>query len=420
MMRDYDVVVIGGGPSGMMAAGRAAEMGASVVLLEKNADLGKKLLITGKGRCNLAHDEEDPLKLSEAFGRNGRFLLSSLSRFGLSETLDFFRAWGVDPVTERGKRIFPAPGQNAYNIRAALMDYMAENNVAVLADKPVRSLELNGSHITRAMTGHSKGIGGHQFIVTTGGLSYPSTGSTGDGLEWARKTGHNMTPTEPSICPVETKEPFCRELQGLSLRNISLSVWHKGKKVDERFGEMLFTHFGISGPIVMDLSRTIARLLKKGPVTLLLDTKPALDETRLDARLLRDFKELHGKEIRSCVRELVPKAMIPVILTLAGIPEDKRIDDITREERQRLIEALKCISITPVSLLGYQWAVVTAGGISLKDVDPKTMASKKVDNLFFAGEVLDLDAPTGGFNLQACWTTGYVAGEEAGTRGIKM
>lgn len=400
----------------MMAAGRAAELGASVVLLEKNSDLGKKLLITGKGRCNLAHDEEDPLKLSEAFGRNGRFLLSSLNRFGLHDILEFFRARGVDPVTERGKRIFPAPGQNAYSVRAALVAYLAENNVTVLTEKPVRSLEIHGSHIAKAVTGHSEGIRGRQFIVTTGGLSYPTTGSTGDGMEWARKSGHTITPTEPSICPVETREAFCKELQGLSLRNISLSVWHKGKKVDERFGEMLFTHFGISGPIVMDLSRTIANLLKKGHVTLFLDMKPALDAAKLDARLLRDFKEFHGKEIRSCVRELVPRAMIPVILKLAGIPEEKRIDDITREERQSLIESLKSISITPVSLLGYRWAVVTVGGVSLKDVDPKTMASKKVDNLFFAGEVLDLDAPTGGFNLQACWTTGYVAGEEAGKR----
>ena len=419
MMDLFDVVVIGGGPSGMIAAGRAAEVGARVVLLEKNAEPGKKLLITGKGRCNLAHDEEDPLKLAETFGKNGRFLLSGLNRFGLSQTLEFFRKRGVDLLTERGKRIFPAPGQNAYSVRKALMGYLAENNVSLMTSTPVVSLEEKDGHVVSAVTPGSRSVAGRQFIVTTGGLSYPATGSTGDGLEWARRTGHNVTSTEPSICPVEAKEAFCRELQGLSLRNVSLSVWQNGKKVDERFGEMLFTHFGISGPIVMDLSRTIASLLKKGPATLFLDMKPALDVAKLDARLLRDFQELHGKEIRSCVLGLVPRAMIPVVLKLAGIPEEKRIDDITREERQSLIESLKSISITPVSLLGYRWAVVTAGGVSLKDVDPKTMASKKLDNLFFAGEVLDLDAPTGGFNLQACWTTGYVAGEEAGLRSRK-
>lgn len=415
-MEIFDVVVIGGGPAGMMAAGRAAESGATVALLEKNAELGKKLLVTGKGRCNLAHDEEDPMKLVEAFGKNGRFLLSSLSRFGLSETLEFFRTHGIEPVTERGKRIFPTTGQNAYHVRAALVDYLSQNNVKVFTEMPVTSLEVHDGHVTRAITGDFGSISGRQFIVTTGGLSYPVTGSTGDGFKWAKDTGHKVTPTAPSICPVEAKEAFCKELQGLSLRNVSLSVWQKGKKKDERFGEMLFTHFGISGPIIMDLSRTIAKLLKKGPVTLFLDMKPALDAAKLDARLLRDFKELHGKEIKTAVRGLVPKAMVPVILKLAGVAEEKKIDDITRDERQNLIEALKSISITPTSLLGYRWAVVTAGGVSLKDVDPKTMGSKQVDNLFFAGEVLDLDGPTGGFNLQVCWTTGFVAGEEASRR----
>lgn len=402
----------------MMAAGRAAEAGATVALLEKNAELGKKLLITGKGRCNLAHDEEDPQKLVEAFGRNGRFLLSSLNRFGLFETLEFFRARGIEPVTERGKRVFPTTGQNAYHVRAALTDYLTQNNVQVFTETSVRSLEIRDGHITRAITDDFGAISGHQFIVTTGGLSYPTTGSTGDGFRWAKETGHKVTPPEPSICPVEAKEAFCKELQGLSLHNVSLSVWQKGKKKDERFGEMLFTHFGISGPIVMDLSRTIAKLLKKGPVTLFLDLKPALNEAKLDARLLRDFKELHGKEIKTAVRGLLPKAMVPVILKMAGIAGEKKIDDITREERQNLIEALKSIVITPTSLLGYRWAVVTAGGVSLKDVDPKNMASKQVDNLFFAGEVLDLDGPTGGFNLQVCWSTGFVAGEEAAKRGL--
>jgi len=419
-MRSFDVVVIGGGPAGMMAAGRAGEMGASVALLERNPELGKKLLITGKGRCNFAHDEDDPLKIAEAFGKNGRFLLSSLSRFGLGEVLEFFRSRGVEPATERGKRVFPSPGQNAYTVRTALLSYLAVNRVTVMTGIRVGTLSLKDSRIVSALTGVSGGVSGDQFIVSTGGLSYPTTGSTGDGYEWARRTGHRVTSTEPSICPVEAKEPFCRELQGLSLKNVSLSLWQNGKKIEERFGEMLFTHFGISGPIVMDLSRDIAPYLKKGPVNLFLDMKPALDEVRLDARLLRDFSQLRGKEIGSCIRGLVPGAMVPIILKLAGIPENRKIDHISRDERRSIVEALKSISITPVGLLGYRWAVVTAGGVSLKDVDPKTMASRHVENLFFAGEVLDLDAPTGGFNLQACWSTGFVAGEEAGKRALTM
>jgi len=417
-MAVFDVVVIGGGPAGMIAAGRAAEVGASVALLEKNPELGKKLLITGKGRCNFAHNEEDPLKIAEAFGRNGRFLISALNRFGLYETLDFFRSRGVEPVAERGNRFFPAAGQNAYTVRSALMEYLTEKDVTIMTGTSVRSLEGKNGEINHAVTAGSRKGTGRNFIVSTGGLSYPSTGSTGDGMQWARDMGHNITPTEPSICPVEAKESFCKELQGLSLRNVSVSVWQNGKKTDERSGEMLFTHFGVSGPIIMDLSRTISLLLKKGPVTLFLDMKPALDETKLDGRLLRDFSKLAGKEISTCVRGLVPRAMVPVILKLAGIHEDKSIDAITREERRNLVEALKNISITPVALLGYRWAIVTAGGVSLKDVDPKTMASKKLENLFFAGEVLDLDAPTGGFNLQACWTTGYVAGEEAARKAL--
>lgn len=401
----------------MMAAGRAAELGASVALLEKNEELGKKLLITGKGRCNLAHDEEDPMKLIEAFGRNGRFLLSALSRFGLPETLDFFRSRGLNTVTERGKRIFPGPGQTAYKVLDVLKEYLEQNKVDIFYDTPVKFLEHQDGHITGVST-NSGTVRGKQFIVTTGGLSYSVTGSTGDGLNWARRTGHKITPTSPSICPVETAEIFCKELQGVSLKNVSISLWQNGKKKDECFGEMLFTHFGISGPIVMNLSKTIGKLLKKGSVTIFLDTKPALDRQKLDARLLREFKEHHGKELRTVIKDMLPRAMVPAIIKLAGIDQDRKIDEITKEERINIIESLKAIAITPTKLLGYGWAIITSGGISLKDVDPKTMSSKVVDNLFFAGEVLDLDAPTGGFNLQECWSTGFVAGEEASQRAI--
>ncbi len=408
----FDVTVIGGGAAGMMATGAAASMGAAVALLEKGNRLGEKLSITGKGRCNLAHMEEDPLKLVEPFGRNGRFLLSSLSRFGLRETIDFFIKRGIEITVERGARVFPGEGQRSEDIIGALGDFMADGGVKIFTATTVREICTHSGKVSSVITDRGT-INTKSVIIATGGLSYPETGSTGDGYRWARELGHSLVPTKPAICPIRTREAWCRELQGLTLKNVGLSLWQGGKEISDRFGEMLFTHFGISGPIVMDMAKEIDTALSKGPSALFIDLKPALDRNKLDGRILRDLEEHPRENLKNGLRDLLPRAMIPVVLEIAGIPAETRVDVVTREQRAALVEAIKAMPVTPTELLGYRWAVVTSGGVSLKDVNPKTMASKKIPGLFFAGEILDLDGPTGGYNLQVCWSTGFVAGTEA-------
>ncbi|PIE53837.1 MAG: aminoacetone oxidase family FAD-binding enzyme [Dethiosulfovibrio peptidovorans] len=405
----YDVVILGGGPAGMMAAGSAAAQGASVALLEKNDRLGVKLGITGKGRCNYTHMEEDPMKLAEVFGANGRFLLSSLSRFGLRETLEFFHERGVAPLVERGHRVFPDNGGTASDVLAALAAFMAEGNVWIFTDTEVTSLKPKhkGGFCLKSNRGDFEA---ETVVIATGGLSYPQTGSTGDGYGWARETGHKIIAPEPAISPVRAQESWCTELKGLTLKNVSLSLWHNGAQRSSRFGEMLFTHFGVSGPIVMDMAKEIGRALKAGQPILFIDLKPALSKAKLDARILRDLKNHPRELLKNGLRDLLPRQLIPVVLHVAGIPADTRVDTVTKTQRANLLEAVTALPVTPTGLLGYRWAVITAGGVSLKDVNPKTMESKKYSGLFFAGEILDLDGPTGGYNLQACWSTGYTAG----------
>lgn len=409
--RTFDVAVIGGGPAGMAAAGAAARAGAGTALLEKGGCLGRKLALTGKGRCNLAHMERNPLKLAEAFGPGGKFLLSSLSRFGLQETLDFFGEWGIDITVERGGRVFPGEGQDSQNVIRALSDFMAQGGVRIFTGNAVSAIRARGRGFSLAAG--SGVMEAKAVVVATGGLSYPETGSTGDGYRFARDFGHSIVPTAPAICPVRIEEPWCGELQGLSLKNAELSLWQGGKTISSRFGEMLFTHFGISGPIAMDMAREIGSALDRGPATLFLDLKPALDRARLDRRILRDLRDHRGEDLKNGLRDLLPRAMIPVVLRIARIPGETKSGSVTKEQRASLLEALKALAMTPAGLLGYRWAVVTSGGVSLKDLDPRTMESKKTKGLFFAGEVLDLDGPTGGYNLQACWSTGFTAGTGA-------
>ena len=407
----FDIAVIGGGPAGMIAAGRAAELGVKVVLMEKNEVLGKKLLLTGKGRCNFTHNELDIRKFTEKYGRNGRFLYRALAVFGVKEVLDFFESRGVKGKVEQGDRIFPENG-NVQDILKVLLKYLSEGKVTILYNVEVINFKQEDRKISQVLL-RDRQIIAAKFIICTGGKSYPQTGSTGDGYHWARQWGHTIIEPVPALNPIKIAEKWVRELQGLSLKNISLQLFQNGKKQDERFGEMLFTHFGVSGPIVMDLSKNIGTLLKQGPVKLILDLKPALDFKKLDQRIQRDLDKFKGRRFKNSLKELLPLSMIPVMIRLSGIEPEKQVDYISREERNKLVHLFKELELSPTELLGFKWSVVTSGGIALKEVDPDTMCSKKIENLYFAGEILDLDGPSGGYNLQECWSTGYLAGESA-------
>ncbi|MBU1612913.1 NAD(P)/FAD-dependent oxidoreductase [Patescibacteria group bacterium] len=395
----------------MMAAGRAAELGARVVLVEKNSSLGKKIAITGKGRCNIAQAEFESRPLVEAYGKNGKFLFSVFNIFGPKQTMVFFEDRGLKLKTERGGRVFPV-SDSAHDVIDILVKYMRDNGVKIFRNAEVVSLEMEGDKISEIVL-KDETIAPKNIVICTGGKSYPGTGSTGDGYKWAEKMGHTLVPARPALVPIRVGDSWVKQLQGLSLKNVELSAWQGGKKKDTRFGEMLFTHFGISGPIVLDLSRKIGELLDSGEVLLSLDLKPALTDKMLDERIQRDFKKYQNKLFKNALDDLLPQKMISVIIEKSGISSEKQVNEVTREERKHLVDLLKKVEMKASGLVGFENAIVTSGGVNLKEVDPKTMKSKIIDNLYFAGEVLDLDGPTGGYNLQVAWSTGFVAGEAA-------
>jgi hypothetical protein len=407
----YDVAIIGGGPAGMLASGRAGELGAKVVLLEKNARLGRKLLITGNGRCNLTQAEYNIREMVEKFGENGKFLFSSLSAFGVKETIEFFNDRGCKTKVERGDRVFPE-SDKAQDVLDVLVKYMAENGVTVSCSSEVMSLEKEDNRITRLITNKGEIIA-KNYILCTGGKSFPGTGSTGDGFKWLEKLGHHVTELTPSLTALNIKENRVKSLQGLSLKNVEVSILQNDTKKESIFGEMLFTHFGISGPIILSISKNVGKLLKKGKVTLSLDLKPALDFIKLDKRLQRDFLKYQNKIFKNSLDELLPQNLIPIIIDQSGIDPDKQVNSITKEERHKLLSLLKSLNMTVTSLQGFEHSLITSGGVAIKEIDPKTMRSKLIENLFFAGEIIDVDGPTGGYNLQVCWSTGYVAGENS-------
>ena len=409
--KKYDVAVIGAGPAGMIAAIRAAQLGARVVVLEKKQTAGLKLLMTGKERCNITHDEPDARTLAQAYGANGKFLLSALFAFGVNETLDFFHQHGLTTKVERGGRIFPQ-SEKAQDVQALLLRLMKKRGVELRLKAQIKKIELNGSRIARIQLQDGEAQT-EKIILATGGLSYPKTGATGDGYAWAKKLGHTIIEPIPALTPILVKEPYIKDLQGISLKNVSIALFQNGAKQDERFGEALFMDNGLSGPIVLDLSKKAGELLKTGKVTLHIDFKPALDMEKLDNRLIRDFEKFNTKKIQNAMQALVPKRLIPIILEQAEIDPDKWCNSISKKERKRLRLVLKGLRFQVNELVGFKKAVVTAGGVSLKEIDPKSMRSKIIDNLYFAGEILDLDGPTGGYNLQAAWSTGWLAGESA-------
>jgi hypothetical protein len=408
----FDVAVIGGGPAGMMAAGRAGELRAKVVLLEKNNTLGRKLLLTGKGRSNITKAEFNSKELIKKYGREGDFLLYPLSVFGVKETIEFFEKKGLKIKTERGKRIFPQSDKSS-DVLDILIDYLKKNNVQIMTNSEVVKIIKGKDGITKIVLSDGREILAKNYIFCPGGKSFPGTGSTGDGYKWAKEMGHTLIKLRPALVPLKIKEDWPKKAQGLSLKNVELTVFQNGKKKDGRFGELLFTHFGLSGPIVLDLSREIGEFLEKGGVTLFLDLKPALDFQTLDKRIRSDFSKYNNKVFKNCLSDLLPQKMIPIIIELSGITPSKKVNEITKEERHKLVRLLKGLEMTVSSLLGFEMAIVTSGGVSLKEINSKTMKSKLIENLFFAGEIINLHGPTGGYNLQLCWSTGYLAGQNA-------
>ena len=406
MEHEYtDLVVIGGGPAGMMCACTAARRGLSVILLEPNHQLGRKLRITGKGRCNLTNNCDVKTFMANIPG-DGRFLYSAINRFSTADTMAFFEEAGLPLKTERGNRVFPQ-SDNANDVAAVMTRLCRKAGVQVLQTSAKQIIADDGA-VAGVMTGEGY-IPCRAAAICSGGLSYPLTGSTGAGYTFAENMGHTVTPRRPSLVPLESEDPWCAEMQGFSLKNVTLSAYEDDRLIFRELGEMLFTHFGVSGPLVLSASAHM-RNMGKARYRLTVDLKPGLDEKKLDARLLRDFEKYANKEFKNALDDLAGRTMILVLVRLSGIPEDTRVNAITREQRMKLLQLFKAFPISVSGTRPIDEAIVTAGGVSTKEVNPRTMESKLVSGLYFAGEVLDLDAYTGGFNLQIAWSTGYVAG----------
>ena len=405
------ILVVGGGAAGMMAAVTAARNGKKVLLIEKNEKLGKKLFITGKGRCNItnAADIED---LFSAVVSNPKFLYSSFYSMTNDQVIDFFEELGVKTKVERGGRVFPESDHSSDVIRA-LEQEMKRLGAEVRLRTEAEEILAEDGRVTGARLSSGKELHADAVIIATGGISYPSTGSTGDGYRFARECGHKVTDLSPALVPMEVKEWYARELMGLSLRNVEIRITDGKKKLYEDFGEMLFTHYGVTGPVILSASSIVGKKLREHPLTLHIDLKPALTEEQLDKRMLREFEANHNRQFKNAVDSLFPSKLKPVIVELSGIQEDKKVNEVTKEERLHFVRLIKNFSMTLTGMRGYNEAIITKGGVSVKEIDPGTMESKLVNGLYFAGEVLDLDAVTGGYNLQIAWSTGYLAGLNA-------
>ncbi len=404
----FDVAVIGGGPAGMMAAGRAAELGAKVVLLEKNLGLGKKLLITGGGRCNVFNAEYDARRLSEKYGSKGKALLSVFSRFDAESSREFFESRGLRIKVEAEKRAFPVTDK-AEDVQKLLIRYMKAGNVTVMTDTKVKSMESADALITKIVLEKGE-VKAKNYILATGGKSRPETGSTGDGFTWAKALGHTVIEPDPALVPITLKDKWVSDLSGLSLTGVRLTSSQDGSKQDSRVGKMLFTHTGLSGPLVLNMSKGIGELLKYGDVDLSLDLFPKMDLGALDDSILKSFENETNKMLKNAIAAFVQPRLGEVLLKLAKINGDVTLRQLTREDRLAFAKMLKAVPMHVSGLLGTDKAIVTGGGVDLKEVEFKTMRSKKFRNLFFAGDILDFDRPSGGYSLQICWTTGFVAG----------
>lgn len=410
------VIIIGGGAAGMMAAISASGAGKKVILLEKNEKLGKKLFITGKGRCNVTTSCLPEEFLNHVM-TNPRFLYSSFSRFNNEDMIAFLNEAGLKTKVERGQRVFPVSDHSS-DVIGVLKKQCEKNHVSIHYHSRVTEILLNSEK--NAFSGvklqDGKVIYGDSLILACGGNSYASTGSNGEGYKLATSIGHTIRPVYPSLVPFVMKESWCRDLMGLTLKNISITVKNGKKSIYEGFGEFLFTHFGVSGPLVLTASTCLGKYqkpLEEGSLRLILDLKPSLTMEQLDKRFLREFDTYRNKNISNVIERMLPKKMVPIFLQIAGIPEDKKVHDISKKERRAMMELMKGLEMHIKGLRSFDEAIVTRGGVNVKEVSPATMESKLVKNVYFAGEILDLDAVTGGFNLQIAWSTGYAAGQNA-------
>jgi predicted Rossmann fold flavoprotein len=409
----YDVIVIGAGAAGLIAAGHAAHQGAKVLLLEKMRRAGRKLLITGKGRCNITNDAPQSVFYKNIFP-NGRFLKHAFDAFFTRDILKILHDQGVETTTERGNRVFPVSNLAA-DVVNAIMRWMGNKNIEILYEARVSGLLMENAAVVgvRAMiNGISKEFYGKRVIICTGGKSYPATGSTGDGYTLAKQAGHTINEVRPALVPLVTKGNTAEKLQGLGLKNINAVAWVNGKKAAEEFGELMFAHYGLSGPVILTLSRSVVEeLYKNNKVEIGIDLKPALDEKKLDARLLRDLNEHGKKQAENIFRLWLPAKLIPMFLELLEIDGNKLCHQLTAKERRKILLLMKDFRFEVTGHPGYKEAIITAGGVSTSEINPKTMESKLAPNLYFAGEVIDLDGTTGGFNLQLAFSTGWLAAE---------
>ena len=403
-----DLVVIGGGAAGLMCAAFASARGIPTLLLDPNQKLGRKLRITGKGRCNLTNNCDIKTILANIPG-DGRFLYSALNRFSPAEVMNWFESRGLALKTERGNRVFPV-SDNANDVAELLIRECRRNGVRFLRGKALALTAEDGA-VSGVVTGEGA-IACRAAAVCTGGLSYPLTGSTGDGYRFARSFGHTLVSPQASLVPLESTDGYCAEMQGFSLKNVTLSAFEEDRLIYREMGEMLFTHFGVSSPLVLSASAHM-RDMANHKYRLEIDLKPGLDEKKLDARLLRDFEKYANREFRNALSDLAGSSMIPVLVRLSGIPDDTKVHDITREQRMKLLRLFKAFPVSVSGKRPIDEAIVTAGGVELKEINPRSMESKLIQGLYFAGEVLNLDAYTGGFNLQIAWATGYAAGVHA-------
>lgn len=410
------VIVIGGGAAGMIAAITSSNEGNDVTLIEKTSSLGNKIKITGKGRCNLTFDG-DIEDFKNNIVKNFKFMYSSFNAFSNVDVVNYFNKLGVKTKIERGGRVFPV-SDDANEVVKVLKDELNKNHVNIIYNVSVDNFILDNNKIKALKLSNNKIIECDKCIIATGGKSYPKTGSSGDGYVYAKKLGHKIVDLKPGLVPLRSSDSICKLLQGLSLKNVTLSLKYKGgKEIYKEFGEMMFSHFGITGPIVLSASSKLNRvenvdnLMQNSDIIASIDLKPALDDDTLDKRICRDFEKYTNKEFKNSLDDLLPKKLIPVIIELSGIDENKKVNQITKEERKRLVKLLKNLQITITGFMPFDIAVITSGGVDVKDINPKTMESKIVKGIYFAGEILDVDAYTGGFNLQIAFSTGYAAGK---------